>query len=536
MDPMKQIYLLLICHGFYLGSVCQQWTFPSGITALIGSCVEIPCTYDPAGRLGTSSTVWYTFIDGSWTEIPNSKDSSYAWTHYKDGSSMVSGNNSCTLRIDPVRKDFGNYYYPGIAEDRTINAYDKQQSYVLLSVTEEADVRLDLSNKLTEGEATTIRCSVEHTCGSSPPSLQWNKPGQVHNESVEIPGRSWREQSSLIYIPSYVDDDTPVRCMAIYPSGQSFHESGTLNIKYTPKNVAVIAKDEVAEGSDVTLQCNSFSKRDVYKYEWYKGKNKIKLPEKGWKITVRNVTRNEEPYSCAAINDVGRGESTLTKIPVLHAPIGVHITVKNEGEFTKFICDFRSSRPDVTQYTWMKDGSILWSETDKNLIMGSNVENYGQYSCIAHNSVGDSSSSEIYYKDNILYSPVIWGSVAGAFFLLLFILLLSLCLRRKKRSSSIHETSTKISKISNKNDLVKDDNHHGNLLSSQNAPPPPVRSEPSVDMSFAGNQVIYSNNDVTQPSTEVEYSVISHRHPKQARQNSSRARHDDDVEYATVKK
>ncbi|XP_073426672.1 B-cell receptor CD22-like isoform X2 [Dendrobates tinctorius] len=450
MDPMKQIYLLLICHGFYLGSVCQQWTFPSGITALIGSCVEIPCTYDPAGRLGTSSTVWYTFIDGSWTEIPNSKDSSYAWTHYKDGSSMVSGNNSCTLRIDPVRKDFGNYYYPGIAEDRTINAYDKQQSYVLLSVTEEADVRLDLSNKLTEGEATTIRCSVEHTCGSSPPSLQWNKPGQVHNESVEIPGRSWREQSSLIYIPSYVDDDTPVRCMAIYPSGQSFHESGTLNIKY--------------------------------------------------------------------------------------APIGVHITVKNEGEFTKFICDFRSSRPDVTQYTWMKDGSILWSETDKNLIMGSNVENYGQYSCIAHNSVGDSSSSEIYYKDNILYSPVIWGSVAGAFFLLLFILLLSLCLRRKKRSSSIHETSTKISKISNKNDLVKDDNHHGNLLSSQNAPPPPVRSEPSVDMSFAGNQVIYSNNDVTQPSTEVEYSVISHRHPKQARQNSSRARHDDDVEYATVKK
>ncbi|XP_077113472.1 B-cell receptor CD22-like isoform X2 [Ranitomeya variabilis] len=449
MDPMKQIYLLLIYQGFYLGSVCQRWTFPEIITALIGSCVEIPCTYHPAGRSGSSSAVWYLSIPGSRTEILNTKNSSSSiGISYKGRTSLVPGDNSCTLRIDPVRREDGDkYYYPGIAEDITINAADKQSiRYVYLSVTDEADVRLDLSNRLTEGEPTTILCSVDHTCRSSPPSLQWNKPGQIQNQS-EISDGSWSEQSSLTYIASYVDDGTPVRCTATYHNGQSFHESGTLNIKY--------------------------------------------------------------------------------------AAIGVQITVKNEGEFTKLTCDFRGSRPDVTHYTWKKDGSILHNETGKILTIYNNVDSYGQYSCIAHNSVGDSSSSEIYHEDKILYSPVIWGSVAGALFLLLFIVFLCLCLRRKKKSSSIHETLTK---ISNENDMAKDDNHHGNIQSSHNGLPPPARSEPSFDISFAGNQVIYSNSEMTQPSTEVEYSVISHRQPNQAGQNSSRARHDDDVEYATLKK
>ncbi|CAJ0950011.1 unnamed protein product [Ranitomeya imitator] len=434
MDPMKQIYLLLICQGFYLGSVCQIWTFPRTIRALIGSCVEIPCTYDPDGRLGASSVVWYLSTDGPDPEILNTKGSSSVWIYYKDRTSLVPGDNSCTLRIDPVRREDGDkYYYPGIVEDGTTNA---ASTFVLLSVTEIPNIRLDLSYRLTEGEATIIRCSVDHTCGSSPPSLQWDKPGQVHNQSVEISGGSRREESNLTYIPSYVDDGTPVRCTATYPNGQRFDESGTLNIIDKPTNVTVIVlgKNEVVEGSDVTLQCSSISKRrQVKRYEWYKGKDKTKLPETGREITVRKVTRDEEPYSCAAINFAdGRGQSALTEIPVQwsdwatgepvaqaltpagikgqqlpkvsaapDAAIGVHITVKNEGDFTKLICDFRSSRPNVTHYTWMKDGSILQSDTEKYLTIGNNRENYGQYSCIAHNSVGNSSSSEIYHYEEI---------------------------------------------------------------------------------------------------------------------------------------
>ncbi|XP_073513700.1 sialoadhesin-like isoform X2 [Phyllobates terribilis] len=389
MDTMKQICLLLICHGFYLGSVCQQWTYPERITALIGSCVEIPCTYYPARISGVSSIVWYLSIDGPDPEILNTKDSSSIRINYKGRTSLVPGDKSCSLRIDPVRgEDNRNFYYPWIAEDGTMNELYRQASFVLLSV---------------RGEATIVRCSVEHTCRSNSPSLQWDKPGQVHNQSVKISEGFWREESNLTFIPSYEENWTLVRCTATYPDGRSFHESRTLTILDKPTNVTitVLGMGEVMEGSDVTLQCNSFSKRrQVKKYEWYKGKDKTKLPEIGREITVRKVTWDMEPYSCAAINDAdGRGESALTEIPVLYAAIGVHMTVKNEGEFTELICDFLSSRPDVTHYTWMKYGSILQSETEKTLSVGNNVENYGKYSCIAHNRAGDSSSKEFLHMD-----------------------------------------------------------------------------------------------------------------------------------------
>ncbi|XP_073513706.1 Schwann cell myelin protein-like isoform X2 [Phyllobates terribilis] len=218
MDAMKQIYLLLICQGFYLGSVCQEWTFPSEVTALIGSCVEIPCIYHSSGRSGASSPVWYLSIFGPDAEILNTKDSSSVGIDYKDRTSLLPGNNSCSLRIDPVKREDGEkYYYPGIAEDRTMDA-------------DESNLQLGLSNHLTEGEATIIRCSVEHTCRSSPPSLQWSQAGEVHYQTVEISEESWREESNLTYIPSVMDDGTAIQCTATYPNGQSFHLSGTLNI------------------------------------------------------------------------------------------------------------------------------------------------------------------------------------------------------------------------------------------------------------------------------------------------------------------
>ncbi|KAM4015235.1 Schwann cell myelin protein-like [Anomaloglossus baeobatrachus] len=271
---------------------------PRRIVALIGSCVEIPCTYDPARRSGASSTVWYWETEGPDLEILNTKDSSRVMEEYKDRTSLRNNNQEWCLTL-------------------------------ICSSTDEAKIQLYVPIHLIEGEATTLRCTVDHTCRSSPPSLQWNKPGQVQYQSVKISEGSWREESNLTYIPSYVDDGTPVQCMATYPNGQRFDELGTLRINSAPRNVtvAVLGIGEVMEGTDVTLQCNSISKSKVKIYEWYKGKDKAKLPETGREITVRKVTRDVEPYSCAAINDGGRGESALMEIPVLFSSSYGHIII-----------------------------------------------------------------------------------------------------------------------------------------------------------------------------------------------------------------
>ncbi|XP_073425947.1 sialoadhesin-like [Dendrobates tinctorius] len=291
------------------------------------------------------------------------------------------------------------------------------------------------------------------------------------------------------------------------------------------------------EGSDVTLRCKSFSKSEVYEYEWYKGKNKTKLPDSGWEITVRNVTWDEEPYSCTALNHVGRGESALTEIPVLHAATGVHITVKNEGKFTELVCNVVSSRPDVTHYTWMKDGSILQSEAGKTLTVDNNEDSSGQYSCVAHNSVGNSTSAEVFHNGKIMDLTLILGSIAGVFLLLFLILIIYFCLRRNNKpaspSSPIHGT---ISNVPYQYSTGKNDNQYGNIQSNHQANSSYRRSELMVNEKVEENDVIYSNSDVMQPSCESEYSVIYHGHYENGQNASSRVRQSEVVEYATVKR
>ncbi|XP_069803385.1 sialic acid-binding Ig-like lectin 13 isoform X2 [Dendropsophus ebraccatus] len=390
MEAVKQVYLLLICQGFYLGSVCHQWEIPEHITALLGSCVEIPCTYDPAGRPGASSTLWFLYYNNDYEEILNTKDSSAVMEKYRGRTSLVPGNNSCTLRIDPVRREDRGKYYPGIIEDTYINAYKKPTGGVNLYVSDgDAEyTQFFVPEDMTEGEAATIRCSVYHTCGSSPPSLQYNIPGEVTHQSEEIYEGYWRGHwkvhSELTYIPSYEDDGNPVQCTTTYPNGRITERSKTMDIHYPPKHVTVtiIGKDEVLEGSDVTLQ---------------------------------------------------------------YAATGVHITMKNESKFTALICDFLSSRPDVTHYTWMKGGAILHNETEKTLTLYNNGENNGQYSCIAHNIAGNASSEEIWIKyDGFSISTIVLVAISGAIclLLLLLVLLVYCCWRGRCQKSKSNESET----------------------------------------------------------------------------------------------
>ncbi|XP_075183521.1 B-cell receptor CD22-like isoform X2 [Anomaloglossus baeobatrachus] len=441
MAGVKQMFLPLIFQGFYLSSLCQQWTFPSRISALIGSCVEIPCTYHPDGRSGQSSTVWYSYATVSYPEILNTKKKSSVMEEFKDRTSLVPGENSCTLRIDPVIEDDEGEYYPGIAEEKKTNAYDKNSGTLIL------------------------------------------------------------------------------------------------NVRDPPQNVSisVIGGNETIEGSDVTLQCNSNAKPYIYRYEWYKGKDKTRLPYIGKKMGVRNVTRDVEPYSCAAINAVGRGESALMEIPVLYPAIGVHITVKNKTDFTELICDFLSSRPDVTHYTWRKDGSILQNQTGKTLTIDDNVENSGKYSCIAHNIAGESSSGEIYVKRDAVNLPLILGIVFGVFFLLLFILVIIFCIRKIFKSNyKGSQKYTPPAGMLRYNSSVKEENPYGNIHNIQNAQPDSMRSISSVEMNVNENYVIYSNSDVLQTTHDVEYTDLSHVQHDPMR-STSRVSHEYNVDYATVR-
>ncbi|XP_056400855.1 B-cell receptor CD22-like [Hyla sarda] len=315
---MKLIFLLIVFQGFHLGFVCWGQRTRYIVRALLGSCVELPCAHRFGDSPEMSGVVWYA---GN-KEILNTKNSSSVLEEYRNRTSLVPGEKSCTLRIDPVRREDGNDYYSRSSDDitpqdsyRRYSKYDGTHLYVTGSPR---GLQVHVSANLTEENATTIRCSVEHTCGSSPPTIRWNKPGQITKYSTPT-WEGWTEESKLTYIPFYVDDGSRVQCTATYPNGQNAQRSAELRILFAPKHVTatIIEKGEILEGSDVNLMCISISKPEVNMYEWYKGENRTLLPYTRWKMTVHNVTRDMEPYSCAAINTVGRGESALMKIPVL---------------------------------------------------------------------------------------------------------------------------------------------------------------------------------------------------------------------------
>ncbi|XP_073513713.1 sialoadhesin-like isoform X1 [Phyllobates terribilis] len=318
---MNQIFLLLILSR-YSPVCCME----ARIAALLGSCVEIPCTHWFDENTEMSDVVWYAG-DSNKKEILNTENSSSVIDQYRNRTSAVLEKNNCKLWIDPVRIEDSNVYQSEPARKRRLDdshyvdyVYDVPYSQIVLAVKDSPDdLQLSVDEYLIEEKSTTIQCSTDHTCDSSPPSLQWNKPGQIQR-MLGASGLYWIEASILIYIPSYVDDGTPLRCTATYHNGMIIEKSAELKIHFAPKFVTVNIMENgmIIEGSDVTLACTSVSRPGVSTYEWYKGRNRTKLPYTGWKMTVRNVTKDEDLYSCAAINDVGIGESALKEIPVLY--------------------------------------------------------------------------------------------------------------------------------------------------------------------------------------------------------------------------
>ncbi|PIO26715.1 hypothetical protein AB205_0207780, partial [Aquarana catesbeiana] len=211
--------------------VCQRWEFPTEIVGLVGSCVEIPCKFYPHERSTTSSTVWYLERLSGYHQIFNSRKSSSASTDYRDRTSLVPGNNSCSLRIDPVRRDDGgDEYYPGIAEDEDTNAWKQEKMTLGLRVTDTPNIpELTRNGEMVEGRPEKVSCSVVHTCGSNPPSLRLNKAGQTERRSVDLSGGNWREIITIRYIPSHEDGE--IQCTATYHNGQTSQMAAPLIIR-----------------------------------------------------------------------------------------------------------------------------------------------------------------------------------------------------------------------------------------------------------------------------------------------------------------
>ncbi|KAM5132674.1 B-cell receptor CD22-like [Mantella aurantiaca] len=230
------------------------------------------------------------------------------------------------------------------------------------------------------------------------------------SSSVE---RNYKDRTSLVHgsngcslriDPVREDDDEKRYFPGVAEETNAWTQSRRsvqLHTTDAPKNVTVSLSENKSfpEGNNVILTCSSRSNPPPLRYEWFYGKSKMKLEHQSQKITVQNVSKDTGSYSCAARNDVGRGESPPEEIPVLYAPTGVQVIVLHSTEgATELKCSFARSNPDVTRYTWMKEGNRIMNTTGPILVLDGKEDEFGSYACIAHNAAGSSASAELDFK------------------------------------------------------------------------------------------------------------------------------------------
>ncbi|XP_041426589.1 myelin-associated glycoprotein-like [Xenopus laevis] len=287
----KRIFLLAALQGWFPGSESQDPSvyLPQSITALKGSCVEIPCTINVVPT--DFHLIWYREQSFTDPEIFNNKNPSSINAEFTDRTSLVGNkSNSCSLRIDDVRD--GGTYYPYIP-DKPV---------------------LKLPTNLTKGVSVRITCSVRHTCTHNPPVPQWNKVGfNKTDRREELEGGVWRFVQEMDYIPTYQDHGTPIICQSEYPMGRVSQESLILNITYPPQNVLIIKLDgeNKIKAEQVTLRCTSNANPPAQSYTWFrinKEGEEEELKEHGEKITINweNVK-----YFCSARNELGKNDSFI---------------------------------------------------------------------------------------------------------------------------------------------------------------------------------------------------------------------------------
>ncbi|KAM4652235.1 B-cell receptor CD22-like [Discoglossus pictus] len=448
-NPVERSLLLFVFQVCSQYSACQDWSFsfPESVQALKGSCVEIPCTFTHPANYGEIRLIWYLYHITTYPQVFNQKNSSAVLPEYKGRTSLV-GNapNSCTLRINNVIN--GDWYYPGIST--RINSWftNNIKKTVQVKVTESANEPLLQEVKdLTEGVTVTISCSVDHTCRSNPPFIEWNYSGEIRVEHGDLSGGTWRYISKLQYNPSHKDDKTHMECKVTYPNIQIKKKRHMLNIKYSAKNVNINQrKAQVKEGAVMELMCQFVKCNPApTHYSWYMDGIFIKT-ETGQFLRLSNIKITQSGnYSCVVHNEAGDSYSLPVRVTVTYPAKDVQIKQSkiqlNDEEVIEFECQFSRINPEPKHYAWYMDGIKLINETGQTMrLVSTEMAQHGKYSCVVHNEAGNSSSLPVTINTGShIYIYIIVSVVVGIFCLLLIILFY---LRKRKSCTSGNERNS----------------------------------------------------------------------------------------------
>ncbi|XP_052398373.1 myelin-associated glycoprotein-like [Carassius gibelio] len=322
--------------GFVLGQAhsaddTYSSVMPRTVTALAGSCVQIPCTFnisnfeDKCKRAESNNGIWlknqsqyaskYSFVAFNCSEdfIRGFSDIKITGDFNKRNCSTVfynimmnhSGHYYFRLEIDP--NVFRTTFNPNTADSSDSS---KTVKIIVRDSPQPPEFNPSELPYVMEESTVNLSCSAEAPCPTQRPTISWSnipESASITKQLLEKPDKT--VFSYVTFKASYTDHKKNITCTATYP--RNTHDASSavttlLRVLFPPKETHIIITPSV--GTNVTLTCKSkASPSNNLNYTWYKRGQEMPI---AWEKKINlSRTHSQESYFCIAQNKHGKQAS-----------------------------------------------------------------------------------------------------------------------------------------------------------------------------------------------------------------------------------
>ncbi|XP_027555460.1 opioid-binding protein/cell adhesion molecule isoform X5 [Neopelma chrysocephalum] len=282
-----------------------------------------------------------------------------------------------------------------------------------------------------QGESATLRCTVDERVtrvawlNRSTILYAGNDKWSIDNRVVILSNTKTQYSIKIHNVDVY--DEGPYTCSVQtdnHPKTSRVH----LIVQVPPQIVNISSDITVNEGSSVTLMCLAFGRPEpTVTWRHLSGKGQGFVSEDEY-LEITGITREQSgEYECSAVNDVAVPDVRKVKVTVNYPPYISN--AKNTGASVgqKGILQCEASAVPVAEFQWFKedtrlanglDGVRIESKGRLSTLTFFNVseKDYGNYTCVATNKLGNTNASIILYGASKGRSKSSFVSVTGAAF------------------------------------------------------------------------------------------------------------------------
>ncbi|KAK9953463.1 hypothetical protein ABG768_017452 [Culter alburnus] len=297
---------------------------PSRITALSGSCVQIPCRFN----VSENSLKITERLFGFWIKKNHSLQSLESLVVFNGSSNITKGFShieilgnlsqcECTTVFYDVMNNHSDKYYFRVEIMPSDWKYTYSDNPINISVS---DVPQPLILKPTdlkevmENTTVNLSCSAEAPCPKQPPTISWTNIPESDNITTQLqekPDKTQSVFSHMTFKASYMDHRKNISCTAKYPRNTSndstVETTMMLRVLFPPieTHITIDPSASVSVGTNVNLTCKSKANpSNDMNYTWYKGGQENQL-DFGEQLTFTVNRKSGGWYFCIAKNEHG---------------------------------------------------------------------------------------------------------------------------------------------------------------------------------------------------------------------------------------